>query len=340
MEHAKKLFWVDGLRAAATIAVVVVHVSAPVVYQFDSVSTNVWMTGNILDSLGRFCVPVFLMLTGALVLPKENSLGEFFKKMGLRILLPFAFWSLIYIVFNYSQLSSLPLDSFRWIYFQIKDGSSYHLWYVYMIIGLYLFIPILGKWIRNATEKEILFFLFVWFCTLFLKLPIVEKVFPTIELGHFTGYIGYLVLGYYLSIKSVGNQNKTNVIGVVLFGIGVSLTAIGTIVMSNHTGQFYDLFYAYLTPNVIMASVGIFLLYKNLHEKYRPGIASEFISQYSYGIYLSHVLVLFLLSEIGLDWNLIHPAIGIPVTSAACLILSSGLVFILNKLPFGKYISG
>ncbi|NJK87243.1 MAG: acyltransferase family protein [Bacteroidales bacterium] len=146
------------------------------------------------------------MLTGALLLPKEYELGFFLKKRFLRIVIPFLFWSLIYITYHLGQdiyhgeMKSLS-QAIDLILTELSQGADYHLWYIYMIIGIYLFIPVIGKWVRASTEKEILYFLVIWLITTFLNLPIPMKYKPDFNLVYFTGYIGYPILGYYLSKK-------------------------------------------------------------------------------------------------------------------------------------------
>jgi surface polysaccharide O-acyltransferase-like enzyme len=120
----------DHLRAVATLAVIVVHVSDAVVAQYGKISNEIWQIGNTANSLSRFCVPVFLMLTGALVLAKDYPLGVFFKRRMSRVVLPFLFWSLVYIVYEIIA-SSIPMQDIAYFTFdKLKNGASYHLWYI------------------------------------------------------------------------------------------------------------------------------------------------------------------------------------------------------------------
>ena len=82
----EKYFWVDVLRVFAIVAVVVVHVSADIITEWNSMPRSWWWAANFYDSLARGGVPVFVMLSGALLLPQAESYRDFFKKRLQRIL--------------------------------------------------------------------------------------------------------------------------------------------------------------------------------------------------------------------------------------------------------------
>lgn len=345
-EAEQELSWIDNLRVISLVAVIFLHVSAGIPFQFGKLSNFIWWTGNIYDSAVRFCVPIFVMITGALLLPKNYVLSDFLKKRLFRVILPFIFWSAVYLVFNYSLKiihgENLNLfDTLKWVFYQVINGSSYHLWYIYMIIGIYLIIPIIGKWVRQCSEKEILYFLGIWIFTLFINIPGFSKLKTGVDLTYFSGYLGYLILGYYLSIKTFNNKIKVKTVSILLILTGTAITSIGTYYLSDYTNAFYAGFYSFLTPNVLITAIGIFMLVKNrffLNVK-KNKLFTLFV-KHSYGIYLVHVIILTFLAHYGIDYNLLNPIAGIPLTTIICLVISGGIIYLLNKLPYGKYISG
>jgi surface polysaccharide O-acyltransferase-like enzyme len=119
---------------------------------------------------------------------------------------------------------------------------------------------------------------------------------------------------------------------------GVLITIAGTYFETYHRGKFYSGFYDYLSPNVILTSIGVFLFFKDF-VRFDSKIIL-FFNQYSYGIYLIHMLILTLLKKLGLSYAFIHPIVGIPATSTLCLIISGFIIWGVNKVPWGKYISG
>jgi len=329
LQPRNDMSWLNDLRIVSTFAVILVHVSLKARISFMSVDL-------LYGSWARFCVPVFIMLTGTLILPKKYELIDFLKRRVIRIIIPFVFWSIIYSILKVNLEKNLVPNNFLgkviWIGEQLITGSSFHLWYVYMIIGIYLFIPIISKYIQNCTETEILYFLIIWLLTLFYDSPF--------DLSYFSGYIGLVILGYYLSIKSFRHGL---IIGILSFTIGFLITVLGTYFLSFKSGIFQEKYYSYLSPNIVLMSIGIFFIFK--YFKFGSNNTTErikkFLNQYSYGIYLVHILTLHALEKVGLKWDVLNPWIGVPILTFVCLFCSAIIIYIINKIPVvGKFISG
>lgn len=312
------------------------HISAPILGQYNELSTYTWNIGNFYDSLTRFCVPIFFMLSGALLLNKDYELTYFIKKRFLKIIPPFIFWSLVYVIYDIIKGDKDFNSIIEVVYFFIRNifhGSQYHLWFIYTIMGLYLFVPILRKWIKNSTQKEILYFLGIWVITIIYGIPHLKGYLPKIYLINFSGYLGYMVLGYYLS--QLKPQKKY--LSSILIVIGVLITITGTHYFTIKSSSFNSYFYGYLTPNVLSASVGVFLLFKELKiNSKRINTALEFISKYSFGIYLSHVLVLRSFTEVGFNWRFSNAIFSIPLITIVTITISAVIIHFGKKI---KYVS-
>ena len=331
----QKYFWIDFVKVVAAYAVVILHICVPMVYAIDSPN---WKIGNFYNSMVRFSVPVFVMVTGALLLPRTEELGVFLKKRFSRILYPFFFWSIIYLLMKI-DFGKPIFEIAKYSFKQIKIGTEFHLWYIYMLIGLYLIIPVLTKWLSKATKKEVVYFLSIWIFVILLDLPIFNKLYSRIDFRYFTGYIGYLLLGYFLAKY---HFKYSRWIGSALFGIGFFITVYFTDLLTSFQGSFDGKFYNFLGANIVLAAAGVFLFFKDIsleNNTFRNII--EFCSKYTYGIYLSHIFVMDLLTKYLSPASVINIWIGIPVLSLICFALSLFLTFSLSKIPLlGKYISG
>lgn len=336
----EKLIWLDIVRVISTFAVIILHVSAPILYKYGEISQDIWNTGNFYDGMVRFCVPAFFMLSGALLLSKDYELEHFLKKRFWRIIPPLIFWSLVYIIYDYVIIGEnhfTLIDGIKIVIRNIFYGSQYHLWFVYALLGLYLFIPIIRKWVKNSTSKEILYFLIIWFITIIYSIPYFKTYLPHIPLINFSGYIGYLVLGYYLSNLTIRHK----FVPVIITIIGMGITIYGTYYLTHKKNAFSGYFYNYLSPNVLLSSVGVFLILKQIEIKNNTiKKLILFFSSQSFGIYLVHVLILTLLSKFGINWIFTNPIISIPITSLICFSLSSLTIYLIRKIKFGNYISG
>lgn len=338
-----KLQWADNLRALSTISVILLHVAALMLKEYQNLPTSSWWIGNICDGLVRYCVPIFLMLTGALLYRKNEDLSVFIKRRFVRVLLPFFCWTFVYILLQiYDDRQRgyyMPMDFLgSFIGKKFQFGAWYHLWYVYLLIGIYLVVPIIKKWISSSGKKEVHYFLIIWLTINVLDIPFLRDYLPAIELRYFSGFLGFTVLGYYLTYMV---DLKSNFIPWLLFLSGTIFTILITGYLTTSTGEFDGSWYDYLRPNVISASTGLFLLFRN--KEFRSKKLNSWIgilNKHIYGVYLSHVFVLYFLAKIGLDWSWIHPLLGIPFTVIVCLILSLATTVLIHKLPFGKFISG
>jgi surface polysaccharide O-acyltransferase-like enzyme len=335
--------WIDNARALATVSVILLHVASDLLYTIKKEGvTSDWWSGNIMDGLVRFCVPLFFMISGALLLRNDYELLIYLKKRVIRIVPPLLFWSLVYLIYDNLIYEVKVESAYEFIRLSIKSliqkpFSQYHLWFVYDLIGLYLMVPIIRKWIKHSTGKEVLYFIIIWGITIIAYNPYLEKYVPQIELLYFTRYLGYMVLGYYLTTIN----SKNHFLAITLIIIGAFATIYGTYYESNAINSYSGIYYDYLSINVVVFTLGVFLLVKN--TTINNGIINKiikFISDHSFGVYLAHVLVLVIFDRNGLDLSVASPWISIPLITTSCLLCSLLIIFVLRLIKYGKYISG
>ena len=147
----------DTARVAACFMVVMLHTAATRFGSFD----EQWWASNFYDSLVRSCVPLFLMITGVLLLGKRESLPAFLSKRFARVLPPLVFWSLFYMAWNTWRGEHYG-PWYGWLEAIVHGPVVFHLWYLYAIVGIYLFVPFLRSIWNAAQPGEKLCYLALW----------------------------------------------------------------------------------------------------------------------------------------------------------------------------------
>jgi surface polysaccharide O-acyltransferase-like enzyme len=342
-EH--NITWINNLRLLSMFAVVILHTASPLLFQYKTVPLNDWLVGDAYNALVRFAVPVFVMITGALLLHREYELGNFLKKRIGRLILPFFFWSLVYVGYKYNNQEFAFGDNawvnIKFVLHQLQTGSYYHLWYVYLLIGLYLIIPIISKFVQHSTEREILFFLAIWFLTLLLGVPYLSKFNTAVDLHNFAGYIGYLVLGHYLAFNQF-NFRQIRMVSILVFIGFVILITYGTYYMQVEKHELSTLFYEPVGPFIAVFSASALLIAKYTRVTLPPAIKRimDNAGKYTLGIYLSHALILSIFDLLEINYTLFTPILSIPAIALSCFLLSWFLVYVLSKIPGVKNVIG
>jgi len=343
--------WLDTLRALAMLGVIVIHVSTPVLKMTYGVNMEFWWIGNILDSAVRFSVPLFLMLSGATMLGKEYDLKYYYKKRMTRVLIPFLFWLLVYLVYKWLWLSpkDQPLEFYsilKWgIHLFLNIGISKHFWYVYMILFIYLFVPFIGIGLRKLKNSTILFILIGW-----ALLTFVSRTYPFNSYNwegdytsKFYGYFlfsGYLVLGYYLT-KITFPTFRIKLYASAIFFLSVVSSSVLTYYFSSKAHRLDVSIYAYISINSMIQTIVVFLWVKDskMNNKF-ISVIRDIISDYSFGIYLVHILVIDIFFQYRIFWTMAYPLISLPLLIFLIIITSFVIIYILRKIPLGKYVAG
>lgn len=346
-----RLAYADLLRVLATLAVIVLHLAGSQI-QAVGVNTAAWTSFHVYDSLVRWCVPLFVMLSGAFLLDPQKSerLSSLFLRT-LRIFVALVVWAALYALADHAlsggNLSWAGFQSALWS--AVLGNTHYHLWFLYMIIGLYLVTPILRAFVRGASRADFHYFFLLTFLVAIL-LPTLLKFRPSQTLSLYLnrlniqlvlGYVGYYVAGYYLKHYTIGRIAQA-IIYVLGIG-GAFLTLWGTSLLSRRAGTLNDLLYGYMTPNVCAMAVAVFVLFRYLlgaNEKSPRRRLLSGVARISFGIYLVHDLFIMLLRNLGLTTLSFFPALSVPALSALVFLLSCAAAWLLSKIPLlGPYLT-
>ena len=330
-----RIVWLDVIRCVAMIMVIGVHCIDPF-YISPTMRAIPEYThwAAIYGSLLRPSVPLFVMMTGLLLLPvKKQPLGKFYKKRIYRVLFPFLIWSVLYSMFPWvtgvlglpkeiigdffcytqGQESQSLIDSLKdvaMIPFNFSHKEN-HMWYIYLLIGLYLYMPFFSAWIENADRKTKRAFLLIWIISLFI--PYLKEyvanclfersgyVFGTDtwnEFGlfyYFAGFNGYLLLGHYVKKGNDWSLMKTFILCILMFAVGYYITYTGfstTASNPNAKETEMELFFTFCSPNVLLMTLATFLLLQKVvitNSTVIKVLAN--MTQCGFGIYMVHYFV-------------------------------------------------
>ena len=371
------IVWLDVVRFIAMFTVVCCHCTDPFNF-YPGTAPNIGeikLWGAIYGSVLRPCVPLFVMITGALLLPVRGDTSTFYKKRIPRVFYPFLIWSVLYNLFPWitGLLGLNPqiiLDFFPYAGEEVMQQSfsvsleyilmipfnfsilAVHMWYIYLLIGLYLYLPVFSAWVEKASERAKLMFLLAWGVTLLLPYYyqfVSNYLWGTCSwnsfgmLYAFAGFNGYLLLGHYLK-NLEWSLKKTLAIGIPMFAVGYAVTFLGfrhITALPEYTDEMLQLFFTYCSLNVVMMTIPVFMLAKKVKvnsERMKKALAN--LTVCGFGIYMIHY---FFTGPSVVLMRAINMPIGlqIPVAAILAFAVSWGLVWLIYRAgKVAKYIVG
>ncbi|ALV21583.1 acyltransferase [Carnobacterium antarcticum] len=344
----ERILYADILRVIAVFLVIVIHISSRD-FGLSAVDSVQWQTLNGYNGLARVSVPLFFMLSGMFFLnpDKEVPIKKLYRKNIFRVVLAFLFWSALYaVIFTLNEYRTLNIEVMKSMYTAFIEGH-FHLWFLFRIVEIYVMVPFLRKIAEDKkTIEYLLLFCFVigFIIPTYNSFPvsstttIMDNPERGLDLDITFGYVGYFFAGYYLNRFTLSEKVKKTIYA---FGVlGVLTTIIETSIRSLQAGEPYKLLYEYLTPNVLFASLAVFLLVKEMcqHRSFSERTQKWILefSTYSFGIYLIHVLILFLLWKWGLNTLVVIPIVSVPLIALVVFFISYGCIKLMGKIPFLK----
>ena len=382
MIQKDRLVWCDALRLLAFFMLLCCHAADPfyaaAAYASSgaSVDTELMQWAFRWGSLVRPCVPLFVMLTGVLSLPVNGSMESFYKKRIPRVLFPFLIWSVIYYLtpwmtgvlgmdssvvyklFSWAESDNQSLSHGLGLVARIPYAFNFlacHMWYIYKLIGLYLYLPIFSAWVEKASKRQKEIFLALW--ALSTLLPYFNEyvsryAFGTCEWNsfslfyYFAGFSGYMLLGHYIQHYIHWSWTKTLSVALPLLIAGFWVTYSGyTYIMElpDKTPEQVELFWTYNTPNVAIMTLACFLMVYRIRIQAESRLASWLsnLTTCGFGIYMIHYFFVCVGYDAG-AWLHLPAPLRIPFSAIVILACSWSLVAIAKKAlgKRSKYLLG
>jgi surface polysaccharide O-acyltransferase-like enzyme len=355
------LFSADVVRVVAILGAVSIHVLQPVYNRLDFVGGVSWWVADIWNAFSRTSIPLFIMLSGYLLLNKNESKSETYHRTFHRIFIPFLCWFCIYVgwdIFNNGWSHFNPLV----LLIGLISGHVFHLYFLVIMIGLYLITPAL----RSLKNKSTWFQWIVMITALFLGLAAtvfqyfvrnpVLNFFLVNSFTLFSFYVGFFISGYVLGNWRVTFQQKMMCMGIFILSLCVTAylsyksfmwiqQGVSFIFPADVLSPYFD---HYLSPNVVLMSLtGFCFLF---HQSYKKFQNNTFLSQLiknlarsSFGIFLVHLIVIDVLDhQLHLNIDAMHyPLVPYLVVKFVTVVFVSwGITVIIQKTPSRKFLLG
>ena len=337
----------DVLRIVGAASVMLIHISAYLIIYFKNGTHNEWMSGNAIQLLLNAGNPIFVMLSGALLLQEKRSTEglAFYKKSLIPIVILTIGWTVFYAFFYAVVLPLLENKSPDFQIFldyclQLKGSDYPHLWYLYMLIGLYLIIPILRIIAKKENVKYILIFVLISIIAQFIP-EFINPFFPQegfkpgdyvnlFYLQPFTGYTTYLLLGWLIVNFEIKKPVRTGLyFSAISFGIlnfiGLKSGFIKRIAIFNS-----------LSIASLLWGVAVFMaIYYLFRDKTAKTQIIGEVAKLSFGEYALHVLFLELFVRFILPYEQFapqKPVLYIFIAFTCISIVSLLVSFILSRI--------
>lgn len=332
-----RLYYIDNLRVLACFLVLLTHSTMPAV---NADKEGFWMF--TLSFIGSPSSELFLALSGTVLLPIKKGIREFYSRRFLKLLPPVIFWSIvgtfILILFDkftfdsaLSAIAYMPLRPVIGVY-----------WFIYVMVGLYLFAPVISAFLSTASKRRIELYLCLWGVTLIMPwfYGLISDTFNQDgshywTLNYFGGFLGYWVLGYYLNKYPINIGWNKKWITLLILSLIYPLSVLIMKLSGVETEEYTD--------NLQLGSAVLVALLYTVVQKIRFGNRIQTfltaVAKYSFGIYLIHILVR------NCVWQLfqnsqIHTFPRTFIMAGIAMAASWLIIWCLSKLPYGKYITG
>ena len=330
----KQIEYINLIRITAIILVIALHAVSPYYINTENFNTRTWWACIAINSVSRAGVPLFLMISGYLLLnsPKTLEFASFYKSRIAKVIIPFIIWSVIYYVYKSVMAGQeFNIGLIKKFFDELLNrGTYYHLWFIYTIIGAYLIAPFLKRMVDNCNTKQLAgLFLLIILTSSFIRFiniatPMNIYLFDPL----INGYITFFILGYILGKADLSRKIR---IAIHIAGIiGIFISIFGNYKSSSNE-KINLLFNEGAAINHYMIASAVFVLFKNMKIRNNrlSGIVSH-ISPLVFGVYFAHALVMDLADRL----FSFTPAVMIVFSFLIAVLASFLLALIISKIKY------
>lgn len=307
----EKNYNIEALRVIACIMVICIHVSNYYSRAYGTISDASYIFSIIINGISRVAVPIFFMISGALLLDETLLVKKSVRRVG-NTLAVLIVWSTIYYFWNLFYREA-EYD----LHLIFEAPVKRHLWFLYAILGMYIALPFLQCMFKNMPDILLRYFALLWFVFLALDYGIAlsdMEITYQIPLVGSSCYLGYFAMGYIIksTIKKVPIKPWVCYLGAAGFiGVTILITYLHTVKDGVHCEDFFEY------RNVLIAAGAALIFYdalKNVHRRFseRTKKVLSFFAKHSFTIYLCHIIFLDIM-KLEMNPREISAFIGIPL---------------------------
>ena len=326
----------DLCRILGCLMVIVIHAGAEI-YQRCPIDSAPFVPLNFISTAVRAGVPIFFMLSGALILSREEmDVPKFLKKHALYLTGIFFLWSFIYALL--SRLVSGDFGTAHDLLYSVVIGH-YHMWFIPTMIICYLFMPPAHSLIHGKKlPGKYLLWLSLGLVLLPANLnltpdtaPILYKLTRTFRI-ELLNYMLYVIWGWWLTTRKL--PKNTVRIAPVVFLACVIATSAANLWYSGYKGEADGWLFNYFSlPNFIQASA-IFCFFLSLKDReFKRAKLVHTLADCTLGVYLMHPMMINVLELAGLGISRDAPVKGLLLMCAVLALSCFALVFIAKRIP-------
>ncbi len=325
----------DLCRICACIMVVFLHVAGSDWYV--NPTTAEWGVYNFMSLLVRGAVPVFFMISGTLFLGREEfDRKRFVKKNVLHLIFLYGCWLFVYAF--YTQWMESGLGDWHGLIKKVSEGYG-HLWFMPAMILCYFALPVVWSAIHGK-KINIRYLIFVFGIITLVKANVLLFSEWSYALSTLVGkfdityiqYLGYMVLGYYLSQRKYGNTERWLAILVYVVSV-LGATGLNTWYCLSH-GEAVTWIHGHYIVLTVLESVAIYCFMLSFRGKLnRAEKILKILSDHTLGIYLIHAMILDYLIHHGWKVSICTPWISVPLLTGMVFGISILIVFAGKKIP-------
>jgi surface polysaccharide O-acyltransferase-like enzyme len=272
------------------------------------------------------------------MLNNVSPIQSFYRKRFSKILVPTLFFSILYY-FAHFIIKKGPGPS-EFLPNLLKGPVIYHLWYMYLLLGIYLVIPFFQRLYASSSESDLKILIGIWF-VFGILLPNIKEVTGLdisangyAEASEFFSYLGYVLWGGFMKKHAINvSMIKTKILA------SLALVFVSTVAITHWKQKADEAFFVYNSVFVFFYSTYLFHWISKTPVRSLPNIVL-LLNNSSFGIYLVHVFYLVLFNNIGFTGNFIHPSLGIPICASAIFTISFLTIHIARKVPILRAVTG